>query len=272
MRDVLLPHLPDLFTALHINAPLLFYAIGFIAVTVTALSKAGFGGAIAIGIPMLLLVTTPRVALGITLPILLIVDVWVVTASYKKINYQLLTIMLIFGLLGHGIGWHYFDYISNAALTGFIGTMSLITVFLFFKRQWLPSKVTTTAGPPPAYRTWFRGAFWCTLSGISSFISVSGGVPLQVFLLGCKIDRTVYIGSAGAFFFALNLTKVPLYADLGILSAASFWVSMLLLPAIPLGVILARWVNNLLTDQQFYVAMHSILGLVGLQLLYKAFA
>ena len=47
----------ELFAALEIAAPILFYFVGFIAVLVTAVSKSGFGGAVALGIPMLLLVT-----------------------------------------------------------------------------------------------------------------------------------------------------------------------------------------------------------------------
>ena len=98
------------------NQPL-FLLLSFFAALTTAVSKAGFGGAVAIGIPILLLVTTPRVALGITLPILLIIDVWVLYSFRNKINYQLLLIMTIFGMVGHAFGWAFFDYISNAALT-----------------------------------------------------------------------------------------------------------------------------------------------------------
>ena len=87
----------ELFGAVGVVTPFLFYAIGFIAVLITAVSKSGFGGAVALGIPLLILVTSPRVALAVTLPILLIIDIWVVFFSSNKINYKLLTIMLIFG-------------------------------------------------------------------------------------------------------------------------------------------------------------------------------
>ena len=266
--------LPDLFVALDITNPWLFYAIAFCAVLTTAVSKAGFGGAVAIGIPLLLLVTSPRLALAITLPILLIIDVWIVFFSRNKIDYQLLLIMSIFGLLGHAVGWYFFDYISNEALVAFIGGMSLLTVFLYFKRRFLPSSSTGADLPSLQSRPlalWFRGAFWCTLSGISSFISVSGGIPLQIFLMSCNVRRTVYIGSASAFFFILNLTKIPLYWDLGILSDHSFAISLLLLPAIPFGVVLGRWISNMMSDQQFYLFMHIILGVVGVELLHSVF-
>ena len=135
----------ELFGAIGVVTPFLFYAIGFIAVLITAVSKSGFGGAVALGIPLLILVTSPRIALAVTLPILLIIDIWVVFFSSNKINYKLLTIMLIFGLLGHGLGWHFFDYISNAALVTFIGIMSVLTAFLFFKKRFLPVKIDSVS-------------------------------------------------------------------------------------------------------------------------------
>ena len=183
--------------------------------------------------------------------------------------------MLIFGLLGHGLGWYFFDYISNAALVTFIGSMSVLTAFLYFKKRFLPVKIDLVAMPPLQNRPialWSWGGFWCTLSGIASFISVSGGIPLQIFLLSCKVPRTVFIGSAGAFFFILNLTKVPLYWELDILSKSSLIISLLLLPAIPIGVILGRKISDLMTDQQFYLLLHFALGVVGLQLLVSVYA
>jgi uncharacterized membrane protein YfcA len=147
--------------------------------------------------------------------------------------------------------------------------------FIFQKTVSYPSKLTLSAMPPLQHRPialWSWGGFWCTLSGIASFISVSGGIPLQIFLLSCKVPRTVFIGSAGAFFFILNLTKVPLYWELDILSKSSLIISLLLLPAIPIGVILGRKISDLMTDQQFYLLLHFALGVVGLQLLVSVYA
>ena len=112
----------------NITNPFVFYILALSAVLTTAVSKAGFGGAVAIGIPMLLLVTTPRIALGITLPILLTIDIWVVFFSNNKIDFILLIIMTSFGFLGHAIGWYFFDYISNDALICAIACFSLFSM------------------------------------------------------------------------------------------------------------------------------------------------
>ena len=259
-----------LMASLDVTNPALFLALAFCAALTTAISKAGFGGAVAIGIPILLLVTTPRIALGVTLPILLVIDVWVLYAMRDKINRQLLVIMTIFGMAGHGIGWAFFDYISNDMLTAFIGGMSVFTAILFFKRQFSAASQSATASYSASHM-WRRGALWCSLSGVSSFISVTGGIPLQIFLLPYKLPRAFYVGTAAAFFFLLNLSKLPLYWDLGILNMDVVMVAALLLPAIPLGVLLGKKMNQLLTDKQFYFVLHVILGITGTHLLIDVF-
>jgi hypothetical protein len=36
-------------------------------------------------------------------------------------------------------------------------------------------------------------------------------------------------------------------------------------------VVLGRWISNMMSDQQFYLFLHIILGLVGVELLYSVF-
>jgi uncharacterized membrane protein YfcA len=244
-----LTYFTELFGAVGVVTPFLFYAIGFIAVLITAVSKSGFGGAVALGIPLLILVTSPRVALAVTLPILLIIDIWVVFFSSNKINYKLLTIMLIFGLLGHGFGWYFFDYISNAALVTFIGSMSVLTAFLYFKKRFLPVKIDLVAIPPLQSRPialWSWGRFLVhTFRHCQLYFSFRRHpfADISIILQGAK--DCFYRLSRVLFFFILNLTKVPLYWELDILSKSSLIISLLLLPAIPIGVILGRKISDL---------------------------
>ena len=220
--------------SLDVTNPALFLALAFCAALTTAISKAGFGGAVAIGIPILLLVTTPRIALGVTLPILLVIDVWVLYAMRDKINRQLLVIMTIFGMAGHGIGWAFFDYISNKVpVRLFIGGMSVFTTILFFKRQFSPAPPICIGQLSPSHVAWRRGAFWCSLSGISKLYFVTG-IPLQIYLLPYKLPRAFYVGTAAAFFFFKKFIKTTaMYWDLGVLNMDVVMVAALL-PAIPL--------------------------------------
>ena len=177
--------------SLDVTNPALFLALAFCAALTTAISKAGFGGAVAIGIPILLLVTTPRIALGVTLPILLVIDVWVLFAMRDKINRQLLVIMTIFGMAGHGIGWAFFDYISNDMLTAFIGGMSVFTTILFFKRQFSPAPQSATASYPASHMWYTASNFFTSLPITTRHLCWHGG---GVFLLFKSIKTTAVLG------------------------------------------------------------------------------
>ena len=131
--------------SIDVTNPMLFFALAFCAALTTAISKAGFGGAVAIGIPILLLVTTPRIALGVTLPILLVIDVWVLFSLRDKIHRQLLVIMTISGMSIHAIDWAFFDFISTVLLTAFIGGISVLTLILFFISQFRPPSKPTVS-------------------------------------------------------------------------------------------------------------------------------
>ena len=48
----MIEEIQNLFVSINAIDPILFYAVGFSAVLVTAISKAGFGGAIPIGVPL----------------------------------------------------------------------------------------------------------------------------------------------------------------------------------------------------------------------------
>jgi uncharacterized membrane protein YfcA len=48
-------------------------------------------------------------------------------------------------------------------------------------------------------------------------------------------------------------------------------VAALLLPAIPIGVLLGKKINQLLSDKQFYFALHVVLGITGTKLLIDVF-
>jgi len=58
---------------------------------------------------------------------------------------------------------------------------------------------------------------------------------------------------------------------LGILNVDVVMVAALLLPAIPIGVLLGKKINQLLSDKQFYFALHVVLGITGTKLLMDIF-
>ena len=253
------------------------FFIGILSVIAVAVSKAGFGGALAsLSAPIMLIAFTPTQALGILLPLFLITDVWVVWFWRHLGVRRIIMFMTIAGLLGQLIGWAmlHFGALDDSMLRLFIGLMAILTALRYFMTQFGASKkVQTIRVRARAFRRKIasRAFLWCGLSGFTSFVSLTGGIPAQIYLLPLALPRQLFVATMAWFFLFINLAKIPFFADLQIMSAATFTLSALLLPFIPIGIILGRWMNKNLTDRLFYILVHFLLLGLGLQLLVRFF-
>lgn len=254
------------------DAPFLFWTMAAMSVLMLSVAKSGFGGALATtSVPIMLFVLPPKLALAVLLPMFLITDIGVLFIWYRFCNWRIVSIMCLFALLGQVAGWLLFDYFTDVMLTGLIGIVAVVTGI----KYWIDVFKDKAASVLAAYvdqRIWQRAALWCGLSGISSFISLSGGIPAQIFLLPHRVSRQVFVGTFSVYFMVIDLLKTPLYLQLDLFSVNSLHVSAMLLPVVPIGVFLGWWLNKRMSDRIFYHISHGVLLFMGLKLLVDAFA
>ena len=72
------------------------------------------------------------------------------------------------------------------------------------------------------------------------------------------------------YFFVINLAKMPFYGDLGLFTVDTVTLSAMLVPVIPFGVVLGKWLNQKLSDRIFYHFSHIVLFAMSAKLLYGA--
>ena len=111
--------------------------------------------------------------------------------------------------------------------------------------------------------------FWCSLSGFASFIAWAGSVPAQIYLLKLGVNRKNFVGIMSFYFFLINFSKIPFYLDLNIFTNESLFLSFLLIPVLPIGIFLGKWLNLKLSDNLFYNISHVALFLCGIHLIIK---
>jgi len=250
------------------NTPEYFWIIAVFSVLAVSISKSGFGGAMgSFSVPILLFVLPPKLALGVLLPLFLVTDVWVVYIWRKMIDRRILIIMCTFGVIGEILGWFLFDFLNDMILTCLIGLIAIITAANYGWRRINPGKRTSqNIANSVSRRIFQRGAIWCGLSGISSFVSLSGGIPAQIFLLPHALVRQAFIGTLCVYFFVINIVKIPFYVEIGIFSQETFSISIWLLLVIPIGVFLGKWLNMRMSDRIFYDISHLGLLAMGVKL------
>ena len=94
---------------------------------------------------------------------------------------------------------------------------------------------------------------------MSSFVSLSGGIPAQVFLLPPGLARQAFVGTLSVYFFVINIAKIPFYTEIGIFTEETIQVSLWLALVIPVGVLIGRWLNQNMSDRIFYDISHLVL-------------
>ena len=83
---------------------------------------------------------------------------------------------------------------------------------------------------------------------MSSFVSLSGGIPAQVFLLPHGLVRQAFVGTLSVYFFVINIAKIPFYMEIGIFTEETIQISLWLALVIPVGVLIGRWLNQNMSD------------------------
>ena len=255
------------------TSPEYFWFLAVLSVLAVSISKAGFGGALgSLSVPILIFVLPPKQAIGVLLPLFLVTDVWVVYIWRKMLEKRILLIMCVFGILGQIVGWLIFEYLNDQILTGLIGSIAIITALNYAFRKISPMKKTSVEiAILVSQRIYQRGVIWCGLSGISSFVSLSGGIPAQIFLLPHALARQSFVGTLCVYFFVINIMKIPFYFEIGIFSKSTLTISIWLLLVIPIGVFVGKWLNIHMSDKIFYDISHLCLLAMGSKLLLSIF-
>ncbi len=237
-----------------------FYATAIIALLIVGIAKGGLGGGIGIvGVPLMSLVIDPIRAAAIMLPILLVMDVFAVRAWWGRWSIDNLRTMVPGAVLGTLIGFATFRMLSIDAMRLLVGAIALVISISWFATRGVP------AAKP---NSMWRGTFWATLSGFTSFSIHAGGPPAQVYLLSQRLDKSTFQATTVGFFFIVNALKLPSYAWLGQLDFANLSTSLALAPLAPLGIWLGRVLHDRIDEPVFYRIVYASLIMIGAKLIH----
>ena len=253
------------------DADMLFWAICGLSVILVSVAKSGFGGSMgALSAPILLTILPPKTALAILLPLFLVCDFWAVWIWRKFVVRRFVIVMIFAAIIGQYFGYLLFTYVNDEALKAAIGVVALVTATRYVWRMLVPVLDSEAVLKRRMMRKMFlkRGLFWGWLSGFSSFISLTGGIPVQVLMLPMRLHRFFLVGTLAYYFLFINLAKIPFFFDLKMVTAQTLLVSLAMLPLIPLGMFTGKWMNMKLSDKWFYHISHLTLGLLGLRLVF----
>lgn len=239
-------------------------ALAALAALFAGVSKGGFGsGAAFAGASVLALVMPPAQALGIMLPLLMLIDLATLRPYWRQWSWPAARVLILGGLPGVALGAMLYRVIDADGLRLLIGAISLGFV------AW---QASARAGLIPALRPLGALGGGCAgmVAGFTSFVSHAGGPPAAVYLLSLRVDKTRFQATTVLVFGVLNIAKAIPYGFLGIFTAQTLLIDLLLAPFALLGAWLGVAAHRRVPDHVFFALTYILLTVTGAKLIWDA--
>jgi uncharacterized membrane protein YfcA len=242
-----------------------FFLIAVPAVIFAGISKGGFGsGAAFAATPILALIVDPRLALGLMLPLLMLVDVATLGPYWKRWSWPEARLLILGGVPGVVLGVLLYRVADADVFRFLIGAIAL--GFVLFQlgrvRGWIRA-----SGRPAGTGAGLTAGI---AAGFTSFISHAGGPPVAVYLLSRGLSKTAYQATTVLVFWAINIAKAVPYAFLGVFTAETLWANVLLAPAALIGAWVGVKAHHMVPERLFFAITYVLLTLTGSKLIWDA--
>lgn len=246
-----------------LNLDFWFFAIAGPAVLFAGVSKGGFGsGAAFAAASVLALVVDPGLALGVMLPLLMLIDVAALRPYWGRWHLLEAALIIAGALPGVALGAALYRVASPDLLRLLIGLVSVGFVIwqISLKRGWL--HIGGRPMPDGA------GIVAGVAVGFTSFVSHAGGPPAAIFLLSRGLGKTGYQATSALIFWAVNITKFIPYAFLGMFTLETAKANLLLAPFALAGAWLGVRAHRIVPERAFFALTYVLLTVTGIKLIW----
>lgn len=240
-----------------------FFALAAPAVIFAGISKGGFGsGASFAAASILALVVEPGLALGVMLPLFMLIDATALRPYWDKWDWRVSGLMIAGGLPGVALGAWLFSRTEPDVFRVLIGVISLAFVVWQVGRAQGWIRLARRALPP------WLGVVTGGVAGFTSFVSHAGGPPAAVYLLSLKMSKTQYQANTVLIFTAINIFKFVPYAFLGMFTVQTLTANLVLAPFAVLGTWIGVKAHHLVPERAFFLLTYVLLVLTGTKLIW----
>ncbi len=175
---------------------------------------------------------------GVLLPMLIVADIMAVIYYRRACQWNILLKLLPLALIGVGFGYVVLRAAPDANFERIIGWTILFMLALDFgmseglRKHMSGPVMTAIAG---------------VLAGAASMVANAAGPIFGVYLLQMGLSKAAFVGTRSWFFLVLNVLKVPVAAQLGLITTPSLTLNLTFLPVIVIGAItgykLLKYIN-----------------------------
>jgi uncharacterized membrane protein YfcA len=283
-------------TALDLTVPVIIG--GTIAALLMGLAKTGLPPLGAFGAAVIASVLPPVQAAGVALPLLVVGDLVAVSAYGRNVRWHILRGLIPSVALGIAVGFAALRWAPPDVSARIVGALLLLAGLGDLVRQLVarrnrrrppseapvgdrppsnsatepaesptPDGVDDTTRAPTRLRDRIARTALGATAGVSTMIANAGGPPMSLYLLRTGVSRAGLLGTVALFFLTVNVAKLPFSTGLGLVSADSLHVSLVLLPGMVAGLLLGRLVAHRISGPVFSTIVLIATAAAGARLL-----
>ena len=246
--------LGDISTATWLLALFGAFSLGF--------SKTGFPGLAMVNVLILAELFGAKASVGMIVPMLVVCDLTVYPLFRGYSSWKELWPLLPSTFVGLIAGYFLLDYIAESTARQGIGAIILLMLALQLGRLRLDQalgRLTHSLG-----FKWTSGF----LIGSSTIMANAAGPVFSIYALVEKMAKETFLGVGARCFLLLNLIKLPMVANLGLINAQSLRVNLFLLPALFAGIFIGRKVIRIIPQKGFEILLYLFSAIAGIRLLF----
>jgi|SRR6056297_1397658 len=241
------------------------FALAVPAVLMAGISKGGFGsGAAFTGASILALVVPPGQALGIMLPLLMLIDLSTLRPYWRRWSWRDARRLVLGGVPGVALGAALYRVADADLLRLLIGAVCFL--FVGWQIALRAGLMRVAARPLPGW----VGVLAGVVAGFTSFVSHAGGPPAAAYLLSQRLDKTTFQATTVLTFWVYNIVKFVPYAFLGIFTVETLLIDLVLAPVAILGAWLGVRAHRMVSERLFFAVTYVLLTLTGGKLIWDA--
>lgn len=242
-----------------------FFAVAAPAVLFAGVSKGGFGsGAAFASATILALILEPGQALGIMLPLLMLIDVASLKPYWGQWSWPDARVLILGGIPGVASGALLYQMADADLLRLLIGGIALAFVL------WQLARRNRLIRPVGHRLPGWVGMIAGVVTGFTSFVSHAGGPPAAVYLLSQQLGKTGFQGTTVLVFWMINIAKFVPYVFLGMFTAQTALANLYLAPFALIGTWLGVRAHRIIPEAVFFGITYVLLTVTGSKLIWDA--
>jgi uncharacterized membrane protein YfcA len=233
----------------------------FLGAAGIGLSKSGFPGISMFHVVVYAAIFGTKESTGLLLPMLVLGDCIAIFVFGRKANWHQVRRLLPPTLAGVVIGWLIMDRMDPENFKQLVGIVILSLIGLQCTRAQKPQWFDQIPN-----RRWFA-VLLGLLAGVTTMLANAAGPVVALYLISVKLPKWELIGTSAWLFLVLNVCKLPLSYDLGLITQQTLLIGLLLAAGIPAGLYLGRWLVERISQKWFNIILLSFTAFAAIRMI-----